>query len=175
MYVRLMKEKKMGDSFNKENTLGPQASISLRDDLHMQVQSSIEKGVKLLLGGKISESLGAYYPSTVLADVKKGMPAYDEEIFGPVAALIKVADEKEAVKVANDTNFGLGAAVFTKNIEKGRKIAAHQLEAGNCFVNEFVKSDPRLPFGGIKESGYGRELSEFGIKEFVNIKSVYIK
>ncbi len=175
MYVQLMKEKKMGDPFNKENSLGPQASISLRDDLHKQVQSSIEKGAKLLLGGKVSESVGAYYPPTVLAEVKKGMPAYDEEIFGPVAALIKVDDEKEAVKVANDTNFGLGAAVFTADEERGKRIAEKELQAGNCFVNAFVKSDPRLPFGGINESGYGRELSPFGIKEFVNIKTVYIQ
>ena len=103
------------------------------------------------------------------------MPAYDEEIFGPAAALIKVADEDEAVKVANDTNFGLGAAVFTSDLEKGKLIAEKKLQAGNCFVNSFVKSDPRLPFGGIKESGYGRELSPFGIKEFVNIKTVYVK
>ncbi len=175
MYVQLMKEKKMGDPFDKENNLGPQASESLRDDLHMQVEKSINKGAKLLLGGKIPDGKGAYYPPTVLTNVKKGMPAYDEEIFGPVAALIKVRDEKEAIDVANDTDFGLGAAVFTVDTKRGKRIAETQLQAGNCFVNAFVKSDPRLPFGGIKKSGYGRELSPFGIKEFVNIKTVYIK
>ena len=175
MYVQLMKKKKMGDPFNKENNLGPQASESLRNDLHLQIEKSIEKGAKLLLGGKIPEGKGAYYPPTVLANVKKGMPAYDEEIFGPVAALIKVTNEEEAIKVANDTNFGLGAAVFTADVKRGKIIAETKLQAGNCFVNAFVKSDPRLPFGGIKESGYGRELSPFGIKEFVNIKAVYIK
>ena len=175
MYVQIMKQKKMGDPFDKENDLGPQASESLRNDLHMQVEKSIEKGAKLLLGGKIPDGNGAFYPPTVLANVKKGMPAYDEEIFGPVAALIKVKDEEEALRVANDTNFGLGAAVFTEDTKKGKIIAETKLQAGNCFVNSFVKSDPRLPFGGIKESGYGRELSPFGIKEFVNIKSVYIK
>jgi succinate-semialdehyde dehydrogenase/glutarate-semialdehyde dehydrogenase len=175
MFVDLMKEKKMGDPFNKENDLGPQASVNLRDDLHKQVEGSIKKGAKLLLGGKIPGGKGAYYPPTVLSEVKKGMPAYDEEIFGPVAAIIKVADEDEAVKVANDTNFGLGAAVFTSGLERGKLIAEKKLQAGNCFVNSSVKSDPRLPFGGIKESGYGRELSPFGIKEFVNIKTVYIK
>jgi succinate-semialdehyde dehydrogenase / glutarate-semialdehyde dehydrogenase len=175
MYVQLMKEKKMGDPFDKENNLGPQASESLRDDLHKQVEKSVEKGARLLLGGKIPDGKGAYYPPTVLAGVKKGMPAYDEEIFGPVASLIKVKDEQEAIKVANDTNFGLGAAVFTEDTKRGAKIAETELQAGNCFVNAFVKSDPRLPFGGIKESGYGRELSPFGIKEFVNIKTVYIK
>ncbi len=103
------------------------------------------------------------------------MPAYDEEMFGPVAAIIPVQDEDEAVKVANDSVFGLGAAVFTENIARGEETAANKLEAGCCFVNSFVKSDPRLPFGGIKESGYGRELSHYGIKEFVNIKTVFIK
>jgi succinate-semialdehyde dehydrogenase/glutarate-semialdehyde dehydrogenase len=103
------------------------------------------------------------------------MPAYDEELFGPVAALIKVKDEEEGICVANDSTFGLGAAVFTKNMERGERIAQKELAAGSCFVNEFVKSDPRLPFGGINESGYGRELSIFGIREFVNIKTVYIK
>lgn len=175
LYVQLMKEKKMGDPFDKANHLGPQASKTLRDDLHEQVEKSIKKGAKLLLGGKIPDGKGAYYPPTVLSNVKKGMPAYDEEIFGPVAALIKVKDEEEAVTVANDTNFGLGAAVFTNDKDKGEKIAEATLQAGNCFVNSFVKSDPRLPFGGVKESGYGRELSPFGIKEFVNIKTVFIK
>ncbi len=175
MYIRLMKEKKMGDPLDKDVNLGPQASKALRDDLHKQVEKSIEKGARLLLGGKIPETEGAYYPPTVLADVKKGMPAYNEEIFGPVAALIKVANEEEAVCVANDTNFGLGAAVFTADNKRGEKIAETKLHAGSCFVNTFVKSDPRLPFGGIKESGYGRELSLLGIKEFVNIKTVYIK
>ena len=102
------------------------------------------------------------------------MPAYDEETFGPVAAVIAVKDEAEAIRTANDTSFGLGAAVFTADVERGERIASGELEAGNCFVNAFVKSDPRLPFGGIKESGYGRELSHYGIKEFVNIKTVYV-
>ena len=112
---------------------------------------------------------------TVLTNVKKGMPAYDEELFGPVAAIIPVKDEKEAINVANDSIFGLGAAVFTKDIARGERIAINELEAGCCFVNDFVKSDPRLPFGGVKESGYGRELSHYGIREFVNIKTVVIK
>ncbi len=103
------------------------------------------------------------------------MPAYNEELFGPVAALIKVKDEKQGIKVANDNSFGLGAAVFTSDKKRGERIAKEELDSGCCFVNEFVKSDPRLPFGGVKESGYGRELSAYGIKEFVNIKTVYIK
>ena len=175
LFVEKMKIKKMGDPFDETNHIGPQASVSLRNELHQQVEKSIELGAELLLGGKIPEINGAYYPPTVLSNVKKGMPAYDEELFGPVAAVIKAKDESDAINIANDTIFGLGAAVFTGNVARGEKIAKEKLQAGCCFVNDFVKSDPRLPFGGIKESGYGRELSVFGIREFVNIKSVYIK
>lgn len=175
LYVEGMKSKKMGDPLLEETEVGPQARHDLRDELHEQVLKSINQGAKCLLGGEIPEGKGAFYPPTVLTDVKKGMPAYDEELFGPVAAIISVKDEKEAVKVANDSIFGLGAAVFTEDVKKGERIAAIELEAGSCYVNSFVKSDPRLPFGGIKESGYGRELSHYGIKEFVNIKTVYVK
>jgi succinate-semialdehyde dehydrogenase/glutarate-semialdehyde dehydrogenase len=174
LFVEKMKSKKMGDPFDEANDIGPQASIPLRDELHQQVVKSIELGAELLLSGKIPEMEGAWYFPTVLSKVKKGMPAYDEELFGPVASLIKAKDEEEAIEIANDTVFGLGAAVFTSDVMRGEKIAKEKLQAGCCFVNAFVKSDPRLPFGGIKESGYGRELSSFGIREFVNIKSVYI-
>jgi len=175
LFIEKMKVKKMGDPFDESNHLGPQASVTLRDDLHKQVEKSIELGAKVILGGKIPEIEGAWYPPTILSNVKKGMPAYDDELFGPVASLIKVKDENEAIEVANDSIFGLGAAVFTKDNERGEKIAKEKLQAGCCFVNSFVKSDPRLPFGGINESGYGRELSSFGIREFVNIKSIYVK
>ncbi len=175
LFVDKMKSKKMGDPFDEKNHLGPQANKILRDELHQQVNDSLNKGAKLLLGGIIPELMGAYYPPTVLSNVKKGMPAYDDELFGPVASLIKVKDETEGIEVANSTSFGLGAAVFTNDHKRGEKIAREKLEAGCCFVNDFVKSDPRLPFGGIKDSGYGRELSVFGIREFVNIKSVYVK
>jgi len=175
LFVEKMKSKKMGDPFDETNHIGPQASVSLRNELHQQVEKSIELGAELLLGGKIPEINGAYYPSTVLSNVTKGMPAYDEELFGPVAAIIKAKDESDAINIANDTIFGLGAAVFTGDIGRGEKIAKEKLQAGCCFVNAFIKSDPRLPFGGIKASGYGRELSAFGIREFVNIKSIYIK
>lgn len=173
--VSLMKQKKMGDPLDEETDLGPQARKDLRDELHEQVELSIEKGAKCLLGGAIPDGKGAFYPPTILTNVTKGMPAYDDELFGPVAAIISVKDEKEAIEIANDSPFGLGAAVFTKDSERGRRIAENEIEAGCCFVNQFVKSDPRLPFGGIKESGYGRELSHFGIREFVNIKTVYVK
>ena len=175
LFVEKMKSKKMGDPFDESNDIGPQASVSLRDELHQQVEKSIQLGAETLLGGKIPEQAGAWYPPTVLSKVTKGMPAFDEELFGPVAALIKVKDENEAIELANESIFGLGAAVFTNDVERGEKIAKEKLQAGCCFVNAFVKSDPRLPFGGIKESGYGRELSSFGIREFVNIKTVYLK
>ena len=173
IFVEKMKSKKMGDPFDESNNLGPQARNDLRDELHQQVRKSVEKGAKILLGGEVPAGKGAYYPPTVLTEVKKGMPAYDEELFGPVAAFIKVKNESDAIKVANDTIFGLGSAVFTRDEKRGERIAKEGVNAGACFVNAFVKSDPRLPFGGVKESGYGRELSVFGIKEFVNIKTVY--
>jgi len=175
LFVEKMSSKKMGNPFDEQYDLGPQASVQLRDELHQQVLKSIAAGAKLLLGGAIPESSGAYYPPTVLSNVARGMPAYNEELFGPVAAVIKAGSEDDAIRIANDTVFGLGAAVFTSDEIKGEKIARENLNAGSCFVNAFVKSDPRLPFGGIKESGYGRELSVFGIREFVNIKTVFIK
>jgi succinate-semialdehyde dehydrogenase/glutarate-semialdehyde dehydrogenase len=172
-FVALMKAKKVGDPFIDGTDIGPLARHDLRDDLHKQVLASIEHGAKLLLGGKIPPGKGAYYTPTVLADVKPGMPAYDDELFGPVAAIIKAKDEVDAVRIANDTIFGLGAAVFTKDVERGERIA-RKLEAGSAFVNSLVASDPRLPFGGIKQSGYGRELGSYGIKEFVNAKTIYV-
>jgi len=175
LYVRKMQAKKMGDPLQEGVDLGPMARADLRDDLHQQVQKSIEQGARLLLGGMVPDVEGAYYPPTVLADVKKGMPVFDEETFGPVAAIISARDEAEAIRLANDSPFGLGAAIFTGDPERGERIAAEQLEAGCCFVNDLVRSDPRLPFGGIKQSGYGRELSAFGIREFVNIKTVYVR
>lgn len=175
LFVEQMRSQIMGDPMDENTTVGPQARHDLRDDLHRQVQESIEKGAKCLLGGEVPDNKGAYYPPTVLTEVKKGIPAYEEELFGPVAAIIPVKDEEEAIRVANDTVFGLGAAVFTEDVERGERIATTELEAGCCFVNASVRSDPRLPFGGVKESGYGRELSNYGIKEFVNIKTVFVK
>jgi len=125
-------------------------------------------------GGAIPESPGAFYPATLLRGVTPGMAAFDEELFGPVGVIISAIDEKEAIELANQTPFGLGAAVFTRNTNRGEEIAKTKLDAGSCFVNDFVRSDSRLPFGGIKASGYGRELSSQGILEFVNTKTVYI-
>jgi succinate-semialdehyde dehydrogenase/glutarate-semialdehyde dehydrogenase len=164
-----------GDPCDPEITMGPLARTDLRDELHQQVLDSVKKGAEIVLGGEIPNLKGSFYPPTILENVKPGMPAYDDELFGPVASVIRVKDEAEAVKVANDTPFGLGAAVFTKNSSLGRKIAELQLDAGCCFVNDFVKSDPRLPFGGVKLSGFGRELSTHGIREFVNVKTVVVK
>ncbi|HKY23103.1 MAG TPA: NAD-dependent succinate-semialdehyde dehydrogenase [Vicinamibacterales bacterium] len=172
--VASMRKRRMGNPLADGTDIGPQARLDLRDDLHKQVIASIAKGATLLLGGELPSGFGSYYPPTVLADVRPGMPAYDEELFGPVASIVKARDEADAVRIANDSVFGLGAAVFTKDIVRGERIA-RELEAGCAFVNTLVASDPRLPFGGIKESGYGRELGSYGIKEFMNAKMVYVK
>ena len=166
---------RMGDPLDESTQIGPQARHDLRDELHDQVLESMAKGATALLGCKIPAGEGAFYPPSVLAEVKPGMPAYDDELFGPVAAIIRAKDEADAVRIANDSVFGLGAAVFTDDVERGERIARDELDAGCCFVNDFVRSDPRLPFGGVKESGYGRELAEFGIREFVNVKTVYVR
>lgn len=177
IFVDKMKRRKTGDPFEPLTDLGPMARADLRDELHQQVLNNIKMGAKCLLGGKIPSFEGnhAFYEPTVLAGIEKGMPAYSEEIFGPVAAILVAKDTEEAITLANDTNFGLGAAVFTANVAVGEEIARNRLQAGSCFVNSMVKSDPRLPFGGINQSGYGRELGSVGIHEFVNIKTVYVK
>lgn len=164
----------VGDPFDPDTQVGPMARHDLRDELHSQVTKSVRKGAKVLLGGKPPKQPGWYYPPTVLTRVTKGMPAYDEEIFGPVAAIIGVRNETEAIKIANDTPFGLGAAIFTQNRRHAREIAP-ELEAGMVFVNEGVKSDATLPFGGVKQSGFGRELGAAGIRSFVNIKTLWVE
>ncbi len=170
-----MKAKKTGDPFDKTTDLGPMANMELRDDLHEQVKKSIALGAECILGGEIPKSEGAFYPATILTKVKKGMPAFDEELFGPVASVIVAKNTEEAIAIANDSDFGLGGAIFTADEAKGNEIARNELQAGSVFVNQGVKSDPRLPFGGIKQSGYGRELGLHGLLEFINIKTVSIK
>ncbi len=167
-----MKARRWGAPREPDIALGPLARHDLRDELHEQVQKSLSQGARLTTGGEIPDDPGAYYPPTVLADVTPGMAAFDEETFGPVAAIVRAKDLEDAIALANASRFGLGAAIFTQDLDRGWAVAADRLEAGSCFVNAFVRSDPRLPFGGIKESGYGRELSAFGIREFVNIKTV---
>ncbi len=174
LFVEKMSKVKTGDPMNDETELGPLAREDLLNELDAQVKLSVTKGAKILTGGEISNRNGYFYPATVLTNVQKGMPAYEQELFGPVAAIIRAKDENNAIEIANDSEFGLGASLWTNDIEKAKEFT-HKIEAGSVFVNGLVKSDPRLPFGGIKKSGYGRELSHYGIKEFVNIKTVWIK
>lgn len=171
-----MEAKVMGDPYDELTDLGPMARIDLRDELHEQVLKSIKQGASCILGGVLPNGHedSAFYAPTILTGVKKGNIAYSEELFGPVACVIEVKDETEAIVVANDTDFGLGAAIFSKDVKRAELLAANELQAGSCFVNEAVKSDPKLPFGGTKHSGYGRELAAFGMYEFVNVKTVRI-
>jgi len=172
--VERMRQAKVGNPLEEGTEVGPLAREDLRAALHAQVTGSIAKGARLLLGGQIPAGRGWYYPTTVLEDVRKGTPAYKEELFGPVASILAARDRAHAIRLANDTSFGLGAAVFTADVVEGERIAREELNAGCCFVNSFVRSDPRLPFGGIMDSGYGRELGWQGIHEFVNAKMVQL-
>ncbi len=165
----------VGSPLESGTTCGPLAREDIRANVHAQVQQCIQIGAQLHLGGIIPDRPGFYYPPTLLTNVTSGMPAYDEEIFGPVVAIITAKDENYAIAIANQTSYGLGAAVFTRNIQRGEKIAAEQLQAGTCVVNMLVASDPRLPFGGIKHSGYGREMAAEGMHSFVNMKVVNVR
>ena len=173
--VERMAAARVGDPMAETTDVGPLAREDLRDQVAEQVRLSVAAGARLRLGGRVPDVPGWYYPATVLADVAPGMPAYDEEIFGPVACIIVAESADDAIRIANDSSYGLGAAVFTSDLERGERIARTEIEAGTCFVNDFVKSDPRLPFGGIGDSGFGRELGEFGIREFVNVKTVRVE
>ena len=165
----------MGDPLDSASDIGPLAREDLRDTLHNQVQRSVNDGALLLTGGEPPDEPGWWYPPTVLTNVGPGMAAYEEELFGPVASILPVCSEEEAIRVANDTAYGLGASVYTADSARGERIAAELIDAGNCFVNGIVKSDPRLPFGGTKDSGYGRELSPLGILEFTYPKTIWVK
>lgn len=164
----------VGDPLDAATNVGPLASQQQLDEVTRQVSESVTKGATLLCGGKRQGDKGYFYLPTVLSGVKKGMPVYDEEVFGPALPIIIVQDADEAVAVANDCAYGLGATIFTADLEKAKSLA-ERIESGSVFINHQVKSDPRLPFGGVKKSGYGRELSHYGIKEFVNIKTVWVK
>lgn len=174
LFIENIKKIKIGDPLLEETELGPIAREDLLFEIETQVNNSVEKGAKILFGGKRKNIPGIFFEPTILANVKKGMPAFDEEIFGPVAPIIIAENEEDAVNIANDTVYGLGASLWTTNMENA-KIIATKINSGSVFINGMVKSDPRLPFGGIKNSGYGRELSNYGIKEFVNIKTVWVK
>jgi len=174
-FLARLQARRVGDPLLADTDIGPLARTDLRDELHAQVLVSVKKGARLLLGGRLPKDRGAYYPVTALTDVRPGMPAYDEELFGPVAAIISAKDEADALRIANDTAYGLGAALFTRDRRRGETLARERLDAGMVFVNDFVRSDASLPFGGVKDSGFGRELSEFGIHAFVNIKTVWVK
>jgi succinate-semialdehyde dehydrogenase/glutarate-semialdehyde dehydrogenase len=172
-FLGAMNALRVGDPMDPSTDVGPMARVDLLEELHAQVERSVATGAVLRLGGKRLGEEGAFYPPTVLTGVKPGMAAFDEETFGPVAAVIRAKDEQDAIALANRSPFGLGASLWTKDLRRGEALAA-QIESGSVFINGMVKSDPRLPFGGVKRSGYGRELSAFGIREFVNIKTVWI-
>lgn len=165
---------RMGDPLHDDTEVGPQAREDLRDELHEQVRKSVAAGARCVLGGEPAKGKGWFYPPTVLSDVRPGMPAYDEELFGPVASVIRARDGEDAVRIANDSRFGLGSSLWTRDMKRAEALAA-RIEAGSVFINALVKSDPRLPFGGIKKSGYGRELGRQGIQAFVNVKTVWIR
>ncbi|MDX9720336.1 MAG: NAD-dependent succinate-semialdehyde dehydrogenase [Myxococcota bacterium] len=171
---RQMQAAVLGDPLDEATDLGPMARLELRDELAAQVRRSIEQGARVELGGQTTSGPAAIYPATILSDVRPGMVAFDEELFGPVAAVTCARDEREAIALANQSCFGLGAAIFSADRNRACAIAADELEAGCCFVNDFVRSDPRIPFGGIKQSGFGRELARNGILEFCNVKSVVV-
>jgi succinate-semialdehyde dehydrogenase/glutarate-semialdehyde dehydrogenase len=174
LFVGRARQEHLGDPLSPKTTIGPLARRDVRDRVHDQVQRTVQQGARCLLGGELPEGRGWYYPPTVLAEVLPGMTAFEEEVFGPVAVILRAKNEEEAIEWANRSRFGLGAAVFSRDLDRAAGIARERLEAGSCFVNDFVRSDPRFPFGGVKESGFGRELSCFGIQELVNIKTVCV-
>jgi succinate-semialdehyde dehydrogenase/glutarate-semialdehyde dehydrogenase len=173
-FVDKMKSLKAGDPTSEDSDLGPMARKDLRDDLHEQVENSVKNGATILCGGKMPEGDGYFYPATVLANVKPGQPAYDDELFGPVASLIKAKDDEDAMRIANDSRFGLGGGIFSEDEEKAVELARKYFDTGMVFINSFGLAQPNMPFGGVKDSGYGREHGGFGVKEFVNAKAINI-
>ncbi|CTQ32660.1 NAD-dependent succinate-semialdehyde dehydrogenase [Jannaschia rubra] len=173
-YAEKMKAIGMGDPTDDATGLGPMARDDLRDKLAAQVDESVEKGARAVVGGEVPDRKGAYYPATVLVDVKPGQPAYDDELFGPVASIIRAEDDADAMRIANDSRYGLGGGIFCRDEDHARKLAAEQFDTGMISLNGFNIAIPNMPFGGVKNSGYGREHGGFGMKEFVNVKSIYI-
>jgi len=173
-FVAQCKKLKVGDPTNENTDLGPMAREDLRDELHEQVKKSLEAGATLSLGGEIPDSDGYFYPVTVLEDVSPGMPAYDDELFGPVASLIRVRDDKQAMEVANDSRYGLGGGIFSTDTDKAIALAKDEFDTGMVNINGYSLAQPNLPFGGVKDSGYGREHGGYGMREFVNIKTIMV-
>ncbi|WGK64488.1 NAD-dependent succinate-semialdehyde dehydrogenase [Croceiramulus getboli] len=171
-FVKGMKNIRFNDPMSKDADMGPMAREDLREKLHDQVKESVDKGAHILIGGEIPDRKGFFYPATVLDNIQPGQPAYDDELFGPVASLIKARDNKDAMRIANDSRFGLGGGIFTKNEEDAFRLAKEEFDTGMVFINSFGLAQPNMPFGGVKNSGYGREHGGFGMKEFVNIKAV---
>ncbi|GAK76277.1 succinate-semialdehyde dehydrogenase [Nonlabens ulvanivorans] len=165
---------KHGDPMDENSQLGPMARKDLREKIHNQVKESIENGAEVLCGGEIPDGDGYYYPSTVLGNVTPGQPAYDDELFGPVASLIKAKDQDDAMRIANDSRFGLGGGIFSKDEDKAVELAQNHFDTGMVFINSFGLAQVDMPFGGVKDSGFGREHGGFGIKEFVNVKGISI-
>ncbi len=174
LFLDAMRALRVGDPLDPVTEVGPLARADLLRELHAQVRASVRKGARVLTGGKPMPGSGYFYEPTVLSHVRPGMPAYDQELFGPVATVLVARNAEEAVRLANDTPFGLGASIWTQDLTRAETLAA-RLEVGDVHINDFVKSDPRLPFGGIKHSGYGRELGSYGIREFTNVKTVVVK
>ncbi|MGX1498730.1 succinate-semialdehyde dehydrogenase/glutarate-semialdehyde dehydrogenase [Labrenzia sp. MBR-25] len=173
-YAEAFEETKLGDPSDEDTQLGPMVTRKQRDELHDQVQKSVEKGARLVVGGKIPDRTGWFYPATVLADVKPGQPAYEDELFGPAASIIRAKDDEDAMRIANSSRYGLGGGIFSKDTERARKLAADHFDTGMVFINTFNVAYPTMPFGGVKTSGYGREHGPEGLKEFVNVKSIRI-
>lgn len=171
-FVAGMASVELGDPMDKDTKLGPMAREQLRDELHKQVEQSIENGAKLRCGGEVPDREGAWYPSTVLTDVAPGQPAYDDELFGPVASVIRAKDDDDAMRIANDSRYGLGGGIFSRNTERAVELARTRFDTGMVYINGYDIAKPNMPFGGVKNSGYGREHGGFGIKEFVNVKAV---
>ena len=173
-YAAAFKDITMGDPNDDDTQLGPLVSCSQRDQIHKQVEESVEKGAKIVVGGEIPDRTGWYYPATVLVDVAPGQPAYDDEIFGPVASIIKAKDDEDAMRIANDSRYGLGGGIFSKDVDRAVKMASTYFDTGMVNINTYSIASPDMPFGGVKDSGYGREHGEVGLKEFVNVKAITI-
>ncbi|MBB5277243.1 succinate-semialdehyde dehydrogenase/glutarate-semialdehyde dehydrogenase [Rhizobium rosettiformans] len=173
-YAEAFRSIKLGDPKADDTQLGPMVTKKQRDELHQQVKDSIEKGARLVVGGEVPEREGWFYPATVLADVAPGQPAYEDELFGPAAAIIRAKDDMDALRIANSSRYGLGGGIFSRDVERARKLAADYFDTGMVFINTFNVAYPSMPFGGVKTSGYGREHGPEGLKEFVNVKSIRI-